>query len=96
MLEELFVINDYETNEPMVFYLTDDLNGCFQALSDVDSIYEFYEKDNKEMIKRLGRATVSELANIKFENHWLVAFERLCELKGIKIQRVDKVKCYLY
>lgn len=39
-MKELFIINDYETGQPMYYFLTNNAIKCYELLSKVDGMVE--------------------------------------------------------
>ena len=37
-MNELFIINDYDTKQPMMYYLTDNAYECKKVLEDIDAL----------------------------------------------------------
>ena len=104
-MNQLFIIKDYETGAEMYYYLTDNAWACKQALDDIDGLVEIedYSSEDKwledcqsSLIDELGKDTIKQLVDIKYNDHWLKAFEKLCEIRNIKLEYIVDVATYRY
>ena len=103
-LKEIFLIKDYGDGT-IGYYLTNNAKGCYDALADIDALNDrgqydsdddYFENMSDEIVKELGRETIIELENIKYSDHWLNAFLKLCELRNIAIEEADSHWVYYY
>ena len=78
---QLFIIRDYETHEPIIYYITDNASRCHDVMSDVE---DTYEDDD------------TQLAKEKFGDSWITAFENECKRRNIYIELVNIIRKYNY
>ena len=94
-LNELFIINDYETGEAMGYYLTNDASACEEALSVIDKIHDD-EDLPKSLVEELGEEKAKEIAEEKEYDSWEEAFLILCKCRKIQIKQFENEVSYDY
>ena len=81
MAKQLFTIYDYETNEVMYQYLTNDADKCREILGKVDDVSE---EENPELYDE------------KYIEGWQAAFEAECERQGVVLEKFEYEASYHY
>lgn len=64
-MEELFIVKDYENNEPTYYYLTDNAEKCIRIFNNIDN-----EMDFEERVKTFEKCC--EFENVKIKDIYIV------------------------